>query len=198
MSNQNYLEIVVPIRLDTKWHQSLVKELSAVQTKIEWLGEGTHHQTLVFINDGSLVDQLKTKFSKIRIKPITLTIDKLEAFTTGAGDKHVVCLTSSKLPAELQNLAENARKLADSLEANYDKRPLKLHITLCKIPSGTVSLEDVKSILAKIQLPVFNCCLREIQYRYKGGGLIWKYNCPLNYNPHSPTSDGQEVGLCGL
>lgn len=174
MSNQNYLEIVVPIRLNTKWYKSLVKELSAVQTKIEWLAEGTHHQTLVFIKDGSLVDQLKRKFSKIRIKPTNLTIDKLEAFTTGAGDKHVVCLTPSEPPAELLNLADKARECADSLGANYDKRPFKLHITLCKIPSGAVSLEDVKSILAKIQLPVFDCCLREIQYRYKGGGLIWK------------------------
>lgn len=173
MSNQNYLEIVVPIRLNTKWYKSLVKELSAVQTKIEWLAEGTHHQTLVFIKDGSLVDQLKRKFSKIRIKPTNLTIDKLEAFTTGAGDKHVVCLTSSKPPAELQNLADKARECADSLRANYDKRPFKLHITLCKIPSGAVSLEEVKSILAKIQLPVFDCHLSEIQYRYRGGGQIW-------------------------
>ena len=173
MSNQNFLELVVPIRLDTKWYQSLVKELSAVQTKIEWQRKGTHHQTLVFINDGSLVDQLKMKFSQIRINPITLTIDKLEAFTTGAGDKHVVCLTSSEPPAELLDLADNARKLADSLGANYDKRPFKHHITLCKIPSGAVSLENVKSILAKIQLPVFDCHLSEIQYRYRGGGQIW-------------------------
>ena len=168
MSNQNYLEIVVPIRLNTKWHKSLVKELSALQTKIEWQREGTHHQTLVFINDGSQVDQLKSKFSQIRINPITLTIDKLEAFTTGAGDKHVVCLTSSEPPAGLLDLADKARKLADSLGANYDKRPFKLHITLCKIPSGAVSLEEVKSILAKIQLPVFDCHLTEIQYRYRG------------------------------
>lgn len=178
MSNQNYLEIVVPIRLDTKWHKSLVQELSAVQTKIEWKREGTHHQTLVFIKDGSLVDQLKGKFSQIRINPITLTIDKLEAFTTGNGDKHVVCLTSSEPPAGLLDLADKARKLADSLGANYDKRPFKLHITLCKIPAGAVSLEEVKSILAKIQLPVFDCHLSDIQYRYrgrcKGRRLIWK------------------------
>ena len=174
MSNQNFLELVVPIRLDTKWYQSLVKELSAVQTKIEWQREGTHHQTLVFIKDGSLVDQLKRKFSQIRIKPIILTIDKLEAFTTGNGDKHVVCLTSSEPPAGLLDLADKARKLADSLGANYDKRPFKHHITLCKIPSGAVSLEEVKSILAKIQLPAFDCHLTEIQYRYRGRVLIWK------------------------
>ena len=174
MSNQTFLELVVPIRLDTKWHQSLVKELSAVQTKIDWQREGTHHQTLVFINDGSLVDQLKNKFSQICIEPITLKIDKLEAFTTGAGDRHVVCLTSSKPPVELQDLADKARKLADGLGADYDKRPFKLHITLCKIPSGAVSLEEVKSILAKIQLPVFDCHLTEIQYRYRGRVLICK------------------------
>lgn len=174
MSKQNFLEIVVPIRLDTKWHQSLVKELSAVQSKIDWQRKGTHHQTLVFINDGSLVDQLKKVFSQIPIKPITLTIDKLEAFTTGAGDKHVVCLTSSMPPAELLDLANKAKECADSLGVNYDKRPFKLHITLCKIPSGAVSLEEVKSILAKIQLPVFDCHLSDIQYRYKGRGLIWR------------------------
>jgi len=174
MSKQNFLEIVVPIRLDTKWHQSLVKELSAVQSKIDWQRKGTHHQTLVFINDGSLVDQLKKEFSQIPIKPITLTIDKLEAFTTGAGDKHVVCLTSSMPPAELLDLANKAKECADSLGVNYDKRPFKLHITLCKIPSGAVSLEEVKSILAKIQLPVFDCHLSDIQYRYKGRGLIWR------------------------
>ena len=168
MSNQNFLELVVPIRLDTKWYQSLVKELSAIQSKIEWQRKETHHQTLVFINDGSLVDQLKSKFSQICIEPITLKIDKLEAFTTGAGDRHVVCLTSSKPPVELQDLADKARKLADGLGADYDKRPFKLHITLCKIPSGAVSLEEVKSILAKIQLPVFDCHLTEIQYRYRG------------------------------
>ena len=174
MSNQNYLEIIVPIRLDTKWHQILVKELSAVSKNIDWQRKGIHHQTLVFIKDGSLVDQLKGKFSQIRINPITLTIDKLEAFTTVNGDKHVVCLTSSQPSDKLLELANEARACAERIGANYDKRPFKLHVTLCKIPSDEVSLEEVKSILAKIQLPVFDCHLSDIQYRYKGRGLIWR------------------------
>ena len=175
MSNQNYLEIIVPIRLDTKWHQSLVKDLAAVSKNIDWQRKGIHHQTLVFIKDGSQVNQLKTEFKKMqdKFKPITLTLDKLEAFSTVNGDKYVVCLTSSQPSKKLLELANEVRACAECVGANYDKRPFKLHVTLCKIPSDEVSLEEVKSILAKIQFPEFVCCLRDIQYRYMGGRRIY-------------------------
>jgi 2'-5' RNA ligase len=109
--------------------------------------------------------------------PITLTIDKLEAFTTGKGDEHVVCLTSSQPPASLLELANEARACADCLGANYDKRPFKLHITLCRIPSDAISLENLQSLLSKISLPAFDCRLDDVQYRYQGcGDLIDKWN----------------------
>ena len=174
MNNMNYLEIIVPIRLDTKWHQSLVKELSAISKNIEWKRKGTHHQTLVFIKDERQLNQLKPEFKNLQDKfePITLTIDKFEAFTTVNGDKHVVYITSSQPSDKLLELANEARACAEHVGANYDNRPFKLHVTLCKIPSDAVSLEVVKSILAKIQLPEFDCCLRDIQYRYMRGGRI--------------------------
>ena len=183
MSKQNFLEIMVPIRLDTKWYQGLVKELSVVKSFVEWQREGTIHQTLVFIKDESLVSKLKREFRTIRtkIKPITLTIDTLEAFTTGKGDKHVVSLTSSQPPSGLLELANDARVCAECLGANYDKRPFKLHITLCKIPSDAIALEDLQSILAKISLPAFDCRLDDVQYRYQGSEkLIDKWNLEIS------------------
>lgn len=166
----NYLEIMVPIRKDTVWFKELQQELSAAAIPVKWQREKTHHQTLVFINDNRCVESLKRGFPKVLSshKKLSLTIDKLEAFTTGKGDEHIVCLTSTHPSEEIRELAKDVRTLAASMDVNYDKRPFKLHITLCRIHADTISLDALQSILSKVSLPVFDCCLDDVQYRYKG------------------------------
>ena len=105
-----------------------------------------------------------------------ITIDKLDAFTTGDGASHIIYLTSSQVPSQILTLAEDARTLADSMNANYDKRPFKPHVTLGRVPADKVSLEQLQSVLHRIEQPVFRCVLNEVEHRYFKGDIIktWK------------------------
>lgn len=171
---QTYLALMVPVRMNTIWFRNLKRALAAAAIPAKWQSEKTHHQTLVFINDDNCIDSLKQAFSELisSKSPIPLTIDKLEAFTTGKGDEHVVCLTSTHPSTEIIQLADDARSSADRIGASRDKRPFKLHITLCRIPVNAISLEALQTILSKISLPTFDCCLDDAQYKYKGSGRV--------------------------
>lgn len=113
---------------------------------------------------------------------LPITIDKLDAFTTGDGASHIIYLTSSQVPSQIFTLAEDARTLANSMNANYDKRPFKPHVTLGRVPADKVSLEQLQSVLHRIEQPVFGCILNEAEHRYFRGDKIktWK----LKYGYH--------------
>ena len=107
---------------------------------------------------------------------LPITIDKLDAFTTGDGASHIIYLTSTQVPSPILTLAEDVRTLADSMNANYDKRTFKTHITLGRVSADKVSLEHLQSTLHKIAQPTFRCILNEAEHRYFRGDKIktWK------------------------
>ncbi|MBO4451080.1 MAG: 2'-5' RNA ligase family protein [Bacteroidaceae bacterium] len=175
----NYLGMMAPIHMDAIWFQTLQQELSAAAIPVRWQREGTHHITLIFINDDHCVDSLKQEFSKLLStrKPVPLTIDKLDAFTTENGSTHIVCLTATRPSTEILELVKDVKTLADHLKVDYEKRPFKLHITLGRITAEAISIEALQSVLPKVYFPKSDYLLDDIQYKYQGSGqLIEKWD----------------------
>lgn len=175
----NYLGMMAPIHLDALWFQTLHQELSAATIPVRWQREGTHHITLIFINDDHCVDSLQQKFSKLLStrKPVPLTIDKLDAFTTENGSTHIVCLTATRPSTEILELVKDVKTLANLLKVDYEQRPFKLHITLGRITTKAISVEALQSILSKVSFPKSDYLLDNIQYKYQGSGqLIEKWD----------------------
>ena len=105
-----------------------------------------------------------------------MTIDKLDAFTTSNGAEHIIYLSSTNVPEQILSLAKDARTLADRLNANYDKRSFKPHITFGHVPADKMSLDQLQAILRTIEQPAFHCVLNEIEHRYRrSNGTIKKW-----------------------
>ena len=172
----NYLGMMAPIHLDAIWFQTLQQELSAAAIPVRWQSEGTHHITLIFINDDHCVDSLKQEFPELlpTREPVPLTIDKLDAFTTENGSTHIVCLTATRPSTEILELAKDVKTLADHLNVDYEKRPFKLHITLGRIAAEAISIEALQAILSKVSFPKSDYLLYDIQYKYQGSGQLIK------------------------
>lgn len=177
----NFFEIKIPVRKSEGWNEwanNMRSTIMATGVPIRWQ-MSHYHMTLLFLNDDNCVENLNQEFEQHMsvFHSIPITIDKLDAFTTGDGACHVIYLTSTQVPPQITTLAENARKLADGMNANYDKRPFTPHITLGRIPTDKVSLDRLQALLRTIEQPLFNCVLNEAEHRYYKGDKIktWKF-----------------------
>jgi 2'-5' RNA ligase len=105
-----------------------------------------------------------------------MTIDKLDAFTTSNGAEHIIYLSSIDVPEQILTLAKDVRTLADSLDADYDKRPFRPHITFGHVPADKMSLDQLQDILRTFEQPAFHCVLKEAEHRYRrSNGTIKKW-----------------------
>lgn len=178
----NFLEIKVPVKRDEKWSdwaRMMRTIIKSAGIPVRWQ-MFHYHMTLMFLNDDNCVDDLNQGFCKFmsEYSSLSLSVDKLDAFTTGDGNCHIIYLTSTKVPSQIHTLAQNVRILADSLNVNYDKRPFKPHITLGRVPTDKISLDQLQAVLRTIEQPTFNSILNETEYRYFRGKVIntWKLN----------------------
>ena len=176
----NFLEIKIPVKRDVKWSDWAKEMRSIIKSAgipVRWQ-LFHYHMTLLFLDDDEFVDDLTQEFEQCMsvLYSFPLTVDKLDAFTTGDGSSHIIYLTSSQVPSQILTLADDARTLADSLNANYDKRPFKPHVTLGRVSAEKVSLDQLQAVLRTITQPIFNCILNEAEYRYFRGDKIktWK------------------------
>lgn len=182
----NFFEIKIPVRKDEGWNEwakEMRSKIKAAGIPVRWQ-MFHYHMTLLFLDDDNCIEDLNQEFEQCMsvFYSFPITIDKLDAFTTGDGASHIIYLTSSQVPSQILTLAEDARTLADSMNANYDKRPFKPHVTLGRVPADKVSLEQLQSVLHRIEQPVFGCILNEAEHRYFRGDKIktWK----LKYGYH--------------
>ena len=91
--------------------------------------------------------------------------------------KHIIYLSSTDVPEQIFKLAKDARTLADGLNADYDKRPFKPHITFGEVLADQMSLEELQTILRSLEQPAFHCVIKEAEHRYRrANGTIknWK------------------------
>ena len=176
----NFFEIKIPVRKDEGWNEwakEMRSKIKAAGISVRWQ-MFHYHMTLLFLDDDNCVKELNQEFEQCMsvFYSLTMTIDKLDAFTTGDGASHIIYLTSSQVPSQILTLADDARTLADSVDANYDKRPFKPHVTLGRVSAEKVSLDQLRSVLRTVSQPIFNCILNEAEHRYFKGDKIktWK------------------------
>ena len=137
------------------------------------------HMTILFLDDDACAESLTPEFAKMvkSCPALPMTIDKIDAFTTTNGAKHIIYLSSTKVPEQILTLAKDARTLADGLNVDYDKRPFTPHITFGEIQADQMSLEELQTILRSLEQPAFDCVLKEAEHRYRrSNGTIkrWK------------------------
>ena len=177
------LAINVPVKNDLAWSDwsKMTRE------KIKSAGVHVHrggwhqqyfHMTILFLDDDACAETFTPEFAKLAkaCPALPMTIDKIDAFTTTNGAKHIIYLSSTNVPEQILTLAKDARTLADGLNADYDKRPFKPHITFGKVLADKMSLEELQTILQSLEQPAFHCIIKEAEHRYRrGNGTIKKW-----------------------
>ena len=176
------LAMNVPVKRDPAWSdwakttRSRIKSAGIPINKWQLL---YYHMTILFLDDDACAESLTPGLAQIvkSCPALTLTIDKIDAFTTTNGAEHIIYLSSTNVPEQILTLAKDARTLADGLNAAYDKRPFKPHITFGEIPADQMPLEELQTILRSLEQPAFNCLIEYAEHRYrrsKGTIKKWK------------------------
>ncbi len=175
------LAMNVPVKRDPKWSdwakmtRSRIKSAGIPVSRWQLL---YYHMTILFLDDDACAATFTPEFAQIvKLCPaLPMTIDKLDAFTTTNGAEHIIYLSSTNVPEQILTLAKDARTLADSQNANYDKRPFKPHITFGHVPADKMSLDQLQAILRTFEQPAFHCVLNEAEHRYRrSNGTIKKW-----------------------
>lgn len=175
------LAMNVPVKRDPAWSdwarmtRSKIKSAGIPVNKWQLL---YYHMTILFLNDDECAEALTPRFAKIvkSCPAIPMTIDKIDAFTTTNGAEHIIYLSSTQVPPQILTLANDARTQADGLNADYDKRPFKPHVTFGHVPADKMSLEELQAILRTLEQPAFHCVLKEAEHRYRrSNGTIKKW-----------------------
>ena len=176
----NFFEIKIPVRKNEGWNEwakNMRSTIKAAGIPVRWQ-MFHYHMTLLFLDDDKCVEDLNQEFEQCIsvFYSLPITIDKLDAFTTGDGASHIIYLSSTQVPPQILTLAEDTRTLADGMNANYDKRPFKPHITLGRVSTQKATLEQLKNALCAITPPAFKCLITEAEHRYRSGDIIrtWK------------------------
>ena len=166
------LAMNVPVKNDPAWSdwakktRAKIKSAGIPVSKWQLL---YFHMTILFLDDDACAELLTPEFAKlVKSCPAPpMTIDKIDAFTTTNGAKHIIYLSSTDVPEQIFKLAKDARTLADGLNADYDKRPFKPHITFGKVLADKMSLEELQTILQSLEQPAFHCIIKEAEHRYR-------------------------------
>ena len=154
------LAINVPVKRDPAWSdwakmtRSKIKSAGIPVSKWQLL---YYHMTILFLDDDACAEALTPGFAKLvkSCPALPMTIDKIDAFTTTNGAKHIIYLSST----------------------DYDKRPFKPHITFGEVLADQMSLEELQTILRSLEQPAFHCLIKEAEHRYRrANGTIknWK------------------------
>ena len=166
------LAINVPVKRDPAWSdwakmtRAKIKSAGIPVSKWQLL---YYHMTILFLDDDACAEAFTPEFAKLAkaCPALPMTIDKIDAFTTTDGTEHIIYLSSTDVPEQILTLAKNARILADGLNADYDKRPFKPHITFGKVLADKMSLEELQAILRTFEQPTFHCIIKEAEHRYR-------------------------------
>ena len=162
-NKENYLEIHVGISTHAKWFLELKRKMKEINVDCK----KRFHITAIFMNDDSRKDELRNAFSRLlihRYSPV-LTFNKLDVFTNRSGTEHIVNLTSTSPEKEFQELVESLRQEASRL--GIEMEPYRLHVTLAKVDTNIISLDELKKIIDGISFRAFKLSFKTLEYRYK-------------------------------
>ena len=131
--------------------------------------DGHFHVTVAFINDEvdvagaeMLAEVIDGELAGMAA-PV-LTFNTLEAFTTQGGGMHIVYLTASRVPEEWAAFVDRLR--AKLIGLGYHPGPFRLHVTLARVPAGSIGLEDLRRRIGRIDVPKMSLTLTNADYRF--------------------------------
>lgn len=166
-SGQSYLQLFVPLDRRARWYRALKVTLSGVRGT-RWQ-DGHFHVTVAFINDdvdvagaGKLAEVMDGEL--VGMAAPVLTFDTLEAFTTQGGGMHIVYLTASRVPDGWVAFVDRLR--AKLIGLGYHLGPFQLHVTLVRVPVGSIGLEDLRRHIGSVDAPQLSSTLTKADYRF--------------------------------
>ena len=184
-----YLELKVPLRWSAEWFENLRNAMAEEKIPVKWQG-GSYHITAVFANNISereKVQELLDAFERILSKqaPLSLTLDKVDAFVTQSNEEIIVNITSKSPSKEFVALMDKLRTEAKNVMGDIESE-FRLHITLGRIDSSKASIEQVRRITDSITVPSFDLSLKEAEFRFYRGDTIrkWGLNSINNMNDY--------------
>ena len=166
-SGKSYLQFHLPLDRRAGWYRALKAALGGVRGT-RWQ-DGHFHVTVAFINDGVDVAEAG-KLAEVMDGELAgmaapvLTFDTLEAFTTQGGGMHIVYLTASRVPDEWAAFVDRLR--AKLIALGYHLGPFQLHVTLARVPAGSIDLEELRARLVRIDVPKMSLALTKADYRF--------------------------------
>lgn len=166
-SRQSYLQLFVPLDRRAGWYRALKAALGGVRGT-RWQ-DGHFHVTVAFINDevdmagaGKLAEVMDGELAGMAA-PV-LTFDTLDAFTTQGGGMHVVYLTASRVPDEWAAFVDRLR--ATLIGLGYHLGPFQLHVTLARVPAGSIDLDALRRRIGRVEAPRIPSTLTKADYRF--------------------------------
>lgn len=166
-SGKSYLQFHVPLDRRAGWYRAVKAALGGVRGT-RWQ-EGHFHVTVAFINDevdmagaGKLAEVMGGELAGMAA-PV-LTFDTLEAFTTQGGGMHIVYLTASRVPDEWAAFVDRMR--ARLIGLGYHLGPFQLHVTLARVPAGSIDLDALRRNLGRVAAPRISLTLTKADYRF--------------------------------
>ncbi len=165
-SGQTYLQLFVPLDTIARWYIAVEKALGRVKPQ-----DGHFHITVAFIKDkidlvtAKKVAELLEEELHGMTAP-TLVFDTVDVFPAENGEENIVNLTASQVPEEWVAFVDRIRVRLSS--AGYHLGPYRLHVTLARVPSAIIGLEELRARLARIDVPEMPRTLTKADYRFKG------------------------------
>ena len=191
-----YLELKVPLRWSAEWFENLRNAMAEEKIPVKWQG-GSYHITAVFANNTSereRVQELLDAFERILSKqtPLSLTLDKVDAFVTQSNEEIIVNITSKSPSKEFVALMDKLRTEAKNVVGDIESE-FRLHITLGRIDSSKASIEQVRRITDSITVPSFDLSLKEAEFRFYRGSTIRKWGLNSINNMNDYRKNNREV-----
>ena len=166
-SGKSYLQFHLPLDRRAGWYRALKAALGGVRGT-RWQ-DGHFHVTVAFINDevdvagaGKLAEVMDGELAGMAA-PV-LTFDTLEAFTTQGGGMHIVYLTASREPDGWAAFVDRLRAKLIGLGCHLG--PFQLHVTLARVPAGSIGLEDLRRRIGRVDAPELSSTLAKADYRF--------------------------------
>lgn len=179
-NRENYLRLNVPVRRDAEWFVELRAEVEREcgKERVRWQ-QGSYHITVAFFKDSQHVEELTNVFDGIMHGSVApeLTFDEVNTFVTRDGKEIIVNLTASKPTAEFDAFIDRLRDAAE--ETGVEMEPdFRLHVTLGRIATEMVAIEDATEVAESIEVPPFELTLHEAEYRYRPNPQISFWRLP--------------------
>ena len=186
---EHYIELLVPIRQNAKWFVALKDKMSERGIKLTWK-YSHYHITLAFITE--IVEKKGVSISATPNKCLYytaaphLTFDTLDAFTSRKGE-HIIHLTSSNPSEEFGELVDDVRRTLEEDGWKFEPE-FKLHVTLERVPSTQISLEDLQASLREVHVPSFTLQLNEARFMERE-----THKCLENYTLYPDKESAQKA-----